>query len=157
MTNILPLLSIVPVLPMIAEDFRKREVRLVWLILLAVCSSVAAFYTEGFSATLRNIVSNLLMLAFMGVWVTVWLWLKNRGTGVGIFPLRYLGAGDIVFLAALTPLFGLREYLIFLIAAAVGSLAWWLTVRIVRRRSVSIPFIGTSGIFLCAFLLIRIL
>lgn len=159
MVSLLNLILLIPAAPLVIEDFRERRVRLVWLLVLAALSLFISILYIGMRPAIVNILSNSALLLLTGTAVGLWFYARGSGApGNRLHSLkRLLGAGDIVFLFALTPLFGPKEYVIFIISASVFSLCWWLCIMTLRRRNATIPFIGTAGILLCACMIIRTL
>jgi hypothetical protein len=163
MASYYSLLLVVPVLFVVVQDFRSREVGLLWLILLCAGSLCCAFLTTGLRDTLLNVSLNILLLLYMAAGAVLWLWLKNRiakkakadnHAVVKRKTSEYMGMGDIVFVVAVAPLFLLKEFAVFLIVSSAISLLWWIFMGIIAKskRPANIPFIGTSGIVFCAFL-----
>ena len=80
--------------------------------------------------------------------------------GNGYLRLRRLsvrhafGAGDVLFLLAVAPLFAPTEFLRFLIAACVVALLWWVCCG---RRRRTIPFVGAAGIVLIGWAALQFL
>ena len=138
----------IPAAIMALSDFRSRKIAL-WslLLLFALCLPIS-IYIYGGSAVVNRIVLNILLLAYLGVGILLYLWVRHRRF---TNPLRrYLGVGDLLFVLALTPLFPLKEFLIFLLASMVGGLAWWM----VGSRKDSIPLVGILGIALGIYLIV---
>jgi Flp pilus assembly protein protease CpaA len=139
------LLLSLPVAVLAVADLRKREVAILWLVVFGVLSAVVGVASHGVAGAAVNLAVNLLLLAYLAGGVLLYIRLRR-----GKWMCReYLGAGDVVFLAGAAPLFGLRSYLLFLLCAALFSLAWWAVAR-----SRTIPFVATAGIVLIIALLL---
>lgn len=138
---------------MAAEDFKGREVRLLWLIALAAGTLCCRLPVEGLASAMNNMLLNMAMLVLLAAGTLLFLRLRHGK----VFPKDYMGSGDVVFLLALTPMFGLREYLLFLITSLIVSLVWWSVVRAVRKKNLTIPFVGTAGTVLSLYLIISVL
>ena len=107
-------------------------------------SSLHTFVSIGFVSILQQSI----LLFYLGAGVAIYLWIRNRRF---TNPLKqHLGVGDLLFVLALTPLFGLREFLIFLLTSMVGALAWWL----VSGRQKTIPLVGILGIALVIYMIL---
>lgn len=165
--NSLSLVMFIPLVKLALEDFRRREVPLVWLVVLAVCSAGVGITTvdtarpaAGIGAAVdaaawRGMFArsglNLLLILYMGVGVTVWAWVKSRRP---VNPVnRFIGLGDVLFFVVLTPLFPLREFVCLLVSCMVFSLVWWrvrLTTSAAERTASespkTIPLVATSAI-----------
>lgn len=66
---------------------------------------------------------------------------------------RQFGAGDAVFLLAVTPLFAPTEFLYFLLAACIAAFIWWSLLRSKRRRT--IPLAGFMALTLVGYSLCK--
>ena len=148
------LILLIPLVVLITEDFRSHAVTLVWLIVLAALSVAVSLYTNGLWKMLANVASNLFLLLYMGIGILIYIRIRRRRW---INPLReHIGSGDVVFLAAITPLFDLYGYLLFLICAFVFSLLWVAVIRRARGSMRTIPLAATTGIALCVTIIINI-
>ncbi|MDL2319686.1 hypothetical protein LJC45_00945 [Alistipes sp. OttesenSCG-928-B03] len=146
------LILLLPLAVLIVGDFRRREVSLVWLIALAVVSVAVSLGRYGIWPTVVNVAANLFLLFYLAIGVIIYIRIKS---GRWQNPLReYIGTGDLVFMLAITPLFELRGYVLFLIGASVFSLVWMLAVRAVCGRPKTIPFAATMGIALSIIIII---
>lgn len=155
MKTIMILLPAIPAAFLIAEDFRSREVRLLWLIALCVITLSTSFVHEGAVTVMSNVFFNVIFLLYLGIGALIWVKIRFRRTGRRFSD--YLGWGDIIFLLALTPLFGLREFLVFLLLAMTFSVVWWIITRYCKRLDTTIPLVGTSGVLFCVHLIISAL
>lgn len=139
---------LVPLVFLCVGDFRIRRIGVGVLSLFAATSLAAGWTWQPEAGIwLRSTALNLVLLALM--FCTAALHMRLR-YGWQSFLDRALGLGDVLFLAAVTPLFPPREFLGFLIAALLGSLVWW---TFYRRRS--IPLVGTAGAMLGLFILLK--
>ena len=142
------LVLLVPLAALVVEDFRSRTVSLGWLVALAVVSVLVSVYVGGLRLAATNTAVNALLLLYLAGGIAVYVRLRR---GRWMNPLKeYIGAGDVLFLASLTPLFDLRGYLLFIIGASVFSLLW-------AKSSRRVPFVATAGIVLSAVLIFRVL
>lgn len=144
-------LVLLPVGFLAVGDVRRREVGVWWLVIFAVCAAVAAWRMHGVLPALMNVVWNAALLIYLAGGVLIYLRVRY-----GRWTWReFIGGGDLFFLAAATPIFGLRNYLLFLLCAAVFSLIWWAVARVFFRANnhrEMIPFVATSGIIFAIFL-----
>lgn len=141
-------LLMIPTAIMALSDFRSRKITL-WslLLLFALCLPIS-IYLYGGSAVVNHIMLNIFLLAYLGVGILLYLWIRHRRF---TNPLkRHLGSGDLLFVLALTPLFDPEKFLIFLLASMVGALAWWMA----GGRKSSIPLVGILGIAFGIYLII---
>ncbi len=139
------LLLILPIAVLAVSDFRKREVSVLWLAVFGSLSAGVAVMLHGITGAAVNMAANLLLLLYLAGGILLYIKLR-RGNRKW---REYMGMGDVVFLATATPLFGLRDYLLFLICASTFSLVWWVV-----SRARTIPFVATAGIVLIIALFI---
>jgi cbb3-type cytochrome oxidase subunit 3 len=150
-----------PIVRLIVDDFRRREVSVWWLVAMAVCSAGVAVSIGGWREVMIQCGINLLLIIYMGVGVTAWAWIKSRRP---INPVnRYIGLGDVLFFVALTPLFPLKQFAWLMVMCLVFSLAWWQIKIILAKKKASgkspknIPFVATSGIVICAAIIFNVI
>ncbi len=133
----LNLIMLIPLAKLVMDDFRRREVSLIWLAVTAVCAIGTAIVVDGWRETLIRSGLNLLLVVYMGIGVVVWAWIKSRKI---VNPInRHIGSGDVLFFLTLTPLFSLKGFAWLLVACMVFSLFWW-------KSPENIPLVATSGI-----------
>ncbi len=138
------LVMLVPLVKLAFDDFRKREVSLFWLMVLATSTVGISIIKNGWLETAARSGLNLLLLAYLGIGISVWIWIKARKL---INPVNvYIGLGDIVFFLTLIPLFPLKLFAWLFVGCMAFSLAWWLFMRYSKRIPDNIPLIATSGI-----------
>ena len=156
MTTMLLLLLTIPMAPLIIEDFRHRQVHIVWLALFAGSVLGVATAFLGILGALINLAVNICLLTCMACGLL--LWIRSNGSRLSkagrISVQDCVGIGDMVFLVSIAPLFDIRKYLLFLLVSMIWSLVWWAAVRIIRRKNVTIPFVGTGGMIFCFSLII---
>lgn len=66
------------------------------------------------------------------------------------FFTHYFGAGDVVMLAAVVPLFSPTAYVRFLLASCLAALGWWAV-----RRPATIPLAGFMALTLGVYALCK--
>lgn len=148
------MLPLTPALPMIVSDFRRREVNVVWLVVFAITVALLSLYLNGLHSSLTNLLFNGLLLLYMAAGCFLYFRLKRKGRK----PLKdYTGAGDLFFVAALTPLCGIGLFLPFLILSMLASLIWWGFARLRHAGQITIPFVGTCGIVMSVLLVAKTL
>ena len=145
----LRLLSIFPLTVMMVSDARNRTVSSWWLSAFGVTLVVAGVIDGGWRETLINIVCNLFVLLVIGVSLLAYSKMRKR-------PLmEMLGAGDVIFLAALTSAFGVEVYLRFLIVSSILALLSWPLFRRMQPGLTGIPLITVFGACFVIFILFR--
>lgn len=151
----LPLLPIIPALIMAVSDFRHRTISVLWLAVWGMATIGVSLITQGAESFKTNSIGNVLVLALMAAAVYLYLIIKN---GKGINPLReHIGLGDILFILLITPMFGVREFLVFLISSFCVALLWALAVKLIAKREFTIPLVGVLGITFLVYQLIVLL
>ena len=141
------LLLLVPAVVLACEDLRTRRVSVVWLAVLGGAAVAAAWLSEGWRTMAWHTAANGALLLIAGLAVAGYLRLR------GLSVRHSFGGGDLVCLAALTPLFEAREFVRLSIAACLVALLWW-GLRRARRRTV--PFVAMIGIALGGWIMLRI-
>lgn len=142
------LLLLLPAVPLVREDFRSREVAVVWLAGLAAAAVAVVWATAGLRTACWNTGGNFCVLAFLAGMMTVWQLVRRK-------PLRKffsdsLGAGDAVMLMTLTPLFTPAGYVRFLMAACAAALGWWCV-----KRPPTLPLAGFMALTLAGYAILK--
>ena len=141
-------LVLIPTAIMVISDFKHREIVLWILSLFSILSVGAGIYSYGWKTVITNVAYNILLLSYLSIGLLSYLWIRNRRF---TNPLkRHLGIGDMLFILALTPLFGVREFLLFLLVSMISALVWWL----ISGRQKTIPLVGVLGIVLGIYLML---
>ena len=145
----LRLLSIFPLTVMMISDARSRMVSSWWLSAFWLILVVAGVVEGGWRETLINIVCNLIVLLVIGVSLLAYSKMRKRSL------MEMLGAGDVIFLAALMPAFGVEVYLRFLIVSSILALQSWPLFRRMQPGLTGIPLITVFGVCFVIFILFR--
>lgn len=140
------LLLLVPAVPLARDDFRTRQVAVVWLAALGVAAVAIGCLAYGVRPALLHAAVNAGLLLLLGGALAAWLSVRRR-------PLRdffreSFGVGDAVFMLAVTPLFEPTAYVRFLLAANLAALAWWAC-----KRPMTIPLAGFTALALVGYAL----
>ena len=141
-------LLLVPAAVLARDDFRTRRVDASWLAVLGTVSVGVSWHTLGWRTMLLQTAGNAALLLLSGTALFGYLRLRR-------LSVRHaFGAGDVLFLLAVAPLFAPTEFLRFLIAACVVALLWWVCCG---RRRRTIPFVGAAGIVLIGWAALQFL
>lgn len=135
------LLLLVPAVPLAYDDFRMRQVAVVWLATLGIGSFGVAWIMSGVVAALSCTAANAGILAVFSAAILFYQLLRRKP--LRDFFVRYFGVGDSVMMLAITPLFTPACYLRFLLTACLAALAWWIV-----RRAATIPLAGFMALTL---------
>jgi len=142
MDKFMQILTIVPLVSMMASDYRCRKVSAYQMLLFILSTICFAVTSLGLKYCLINVASNLIIMIIMFVFVT--LYFKVR-TGSCASVLGSLGLGDVLFFIALVPLYSMIEYLWLLIVVSLFSLSFWIIGGYGNKRTDTIPLITTAG------------
>ncbi len=134
---------------MIVSDARNRTVSSWWLSAFGLVLIVAGVIEGGWRETLINIVCNLFVLLVIGGSLLAYSKMRKR------LLMEMLGVGDVIFLAALTPAFGVEVYLRFLIVSAILALLSWPLFRKMQPGLTGIPLVTVFGACFVIFILFR--
>ncbi len=149
-TALYQLLLAAPLAVMMRDDCRSREIGAGWLAVFIAGVVTVSAWQYGAAGMTWNVALNTLLLVYMAAGVVLYLRVSR---GRWIDPLKgHIGLGDVIFMLGLTPLTGVREYLLLLLAGMGVSLLWWGGMRIVKRRDVTVPLVGTMGAVVCVWL-----
>lgn len=126
---------------MIISDFRKRLINVYVLVFFAFLIIYSVYNHEGIYTLATRMGLNLYFLVFMFLCLGLYIRLTKRR----IFDC--IGLGDILFIVALTPLFELRQFVVFLIITFVCT----LFVSVIFSKFLkfdNIPLVACTGISL---------
>jgi hypothetical protein len=144
----------IPLVCMIIEDFRQRAISIIHILLLFVFSFGYSFYAYSWHIVLENCMLNFLLLLYLFSCVTIYLFIRKKNPKA-LFE-DYFGMGDALYLCALTPMMGLKPYLLFLLLSMITSLIWWFFKLKTEKTHTTIPFVGISGFVFCGYLIIKL-
>lgn len=137
-------LLLLPAVPLAWEDFRVREVSVVWLAVLGVLSVAVGWSMAGLHPMLWHAVVNAGVLAALGFAMLLYQLCRRRPYGE--FFGRSFGLGDAVMMLAVVPLFAPAAYVRFLLTACIAALGWWGV-----RRPATIPLAGFMALALAVY------
>lgn len=142
------LLLLVPAVPLAYEDFRMRQVSIVWLVVLGAGCFGTAWLASGFAKALSCTVANICVLVVFAA--VMLLYQLSRRRPLRTFFTHYFGSGDVVMLAAVAPLFSPAGYVRFLLVCCLAALGWWVV-----RRPATIPLAGFMALTLAVYALCK--
>lgn len=143
------LLSLPAIAAMVISDCRSRTVGIFPLMAFCITMAIASVMDIGLRPGISNLVSNLVVCLML--WSSLHLYFRLTGRQLG----DAIGAGDMVFIAAMTPYFTMQDFLVFLVTAAILSLAVWGIPYMIKRGQDSIPLVSGLGICLSVIILYR--
>lgn len=145
------LLCVPSLAAMALSDLRSRRVEVVHLAILFVTLLAASLIESGWRTVAFNVASNLLTAAFL--WLSLRIYSGLRRTALR----EMLGGGDIAFAIVVTPFFGIREYVVFLIVSCLLTLAVWWVSGFRNGRCREIPLVTGMGACLGAVIIYRVI
>ena len=135
-------IALISVVTMIISDLRLRKVSLYALLIFGSSILIHSCLESGFRICISNVMGNMLLLILMGLTGILWFYVTGSPHKLN----KALGCGDIIFFAAISPIFQFYEYLIFLTASFTISLLWWLIIFFTTKRRTTIPLVAISGV-----------
>jgi len=140
--------AIIVILLMIAlEDFRHRQVHVLWFILLIVAILLESFGVTGQTEHLNHFLTNLLFIIVQWLGITLFFTLKTKKL-VNVMD-RYIGWGDAVLLFAFALLLPPLSFALFMILSYVLVLIISLIrLSLNRSKPYPVPLAGWLGIFM---------
>lgn len=144
-----PYLLLLPLLAMLMrDDFRTRQVAIVWLVVLGMGCVLVGWMTASLRPMLlHTVVNTALLLLFGGAMIG---WQLVRRKPLREFFANSFGVGDVVMMWILTPLFCPVTYVRFLLISCAISLMWWTL-----HRSKTIPLAGVMAFTLAGYALCK--
>lgn len=130
-----------PLIPMIYQDFKSRNVALWQLVLFGIMQIIVCFFKYGAVQTGYIALINLIILASISIVMLVYAYFRFK------LKQQLVGSGDIIFILLLTPYFLFPYLLYFLIASfLVSLLSWWFEGYLRKIRKYDIPLVSYLGI-----------
>lgn len=127
------------------QDFKERKVSL-WLLLIFGVLAMYSFYRSPLS---------LLELGFNVMYISVFMGLTFLAVRL-LYQKEFkemIGAGDLVFIMMLTPLFYFDQLVLWVALMTIFSLlGHTIVVRLHLTKEVGIPLVGYMGLFIAGVL-----
>lgn len=133
----------IPLSAMVISDFRRRNIGIAWLLAFYVITVVSSALMHGWRTALLNAAGNIAVLALL--FGFLYIYIRARKNRFSSFR-EAIGSGDILFLPALAPVFGIRQFAIFLTASFIITLAAWGILWLRGRAPATIPLVSMVGI-----------
>lgn len=136
---------ILPLIPIIYEDFRYRAIHWIWLVILSVLAICLGSINTGF------VLTNLSFVLFQLVVLSLYFSIKNRE--LTNIVNQYLGIGDILYFIPLCLLFSPINFIGFFVTSLIISLTGALIWNVVKPGiQNNIPLAGCMSIVLIPIL-----
>jgi hypothetical protein len=130
------------------EDFKSRAVHVVWFPALFLLAIAYALQFINATALLDYLLISFVFLALQGLLLMSYFILKHK-QWIDITQ-SYLGWGDILFIAAVLPLFNPLVFVLFYLGSLLVTIVFVLIYRWVVEKMVFIPLAGLQSICLLA-------
>ena len=157
MENYLLAVLIVILTPIVIEDFRHRQISLVWILGVLLIAIFQQLNTDlSLLSIATNTMINLGIIVFNYFILTLYFSIRNRKF-INI-KNEYLGIGDIAFLLSAAFLFSPVNFICFLLCSLIFTLVFTLFMRLFFPDKFStIPLAGLQAFFLAIILLVMFL
>jgi len=141
------LLSIIGCLTIIAfQDFSQRSVTLWVLVVLLAASSGLSWTESNWNSLLHKTYPTAGFLIL--VLAVLLLYYRIKGQKIKDVVDQKLGMGDILFLAAVIPLFSLTGFIVFFLSSLIIILIGALVYEKTTRKGTLIPLAGLQALCL---------
>lgn len=125
------------------QDWKYRQIHV--LLPLAVFFFSFFLINQTTDSIIKIIAGNLLFFAITLIGLTLYMSIKNKKF---LNPFQnYFGLGDLLFYAAITPLFLIQKYILFFILSMVFAIAMQMGLKKFMRQE-TVPLAGFSALFL---------
>jgi len=134
------------------QDFRHREISLVLIPVYFLCFALNQIQLTGLRFFLINFSVNSGIILLLLLFTSGYFWMKERK-----FKIidQYLGLGDVLLFFALAAAFSPVNFIVFLLAGFIFSIAVYLIKTIIiKRLNNTIPLAGCISILLIVVMLI---
>ncbi len=139
---------------LVYQDFRFRSIS--WLLLpaLFVLSFTSTCLSGNFMLALKYSVYNSLFLLFQLTMVLLYFLIRYKT--IKNFTRNILGWGDVLFFFAITPLFSLPLYLLFLITGMLLTLVLYFIMSLFRNLILYSHPIPLAGILAALLIVLQL-
>lgn len=130
------------------QDWKFRRIHVILPLVIFLCS----FYIicQGNISQFKNIAFNLVFLGLTLGILTTYMSLKNKQF---LNPFQnYFGLGDLLFYAAIAPLFVIQNYILFFILSMIFAIGLQMGLKKIITEQ-TVPLAGFSALFLCIVIL----
>ncbi len=126
------------------QDIKYRRIHIILPIIIFIVSYLELKQHHNAPSLLVIYNSAFFMLIFLVL--TLYMSLKNKSF---LNPFtNYFGLGDLLYFIAITPLFVLRNYILFFILSMIFSLLMQGVLKKVMPHNSTVPLAGFSALFL---------
>lgn len=143
------LLCIPPLAAMALSDLRSRRIGMIYLVIFGITLLTASLIWYGWRTVMLNAAFNILTCLLLWGFLLMYSVLRKKRLA------DMIGSGDLLFALTVVPYFGMKEYVLYLIASCVLTLAVWLASGIRGQRCHDIPLVTGMGACLVAAIIYR--
>lgn len=145
--TVLILVPLVPAAVMAVSDFRHRTVSVGWMTVFGISCLFSSLFLH------RPVLTNLSVnVCLLGCLFGGTLFYLGGRYGYWGGPLgKYMGIGDWLFLLCLTPVFGWKEFLNYLIVTFLLTLIGWTLYAVSFEVKGGVPLVGALGCVLIVY------
>ena len=129
------------------QDNKMRQIHIVLPVVVFLCAFV---FIKNFPSNYTIVLSNLIFLFTTFVALITYMSIKNKKY---INPFKnYFGLGDLLFYIAISPLFLLKNYIVFFVCSMIFAIViQYLFKKYISQDSV--PLAGLSAVLLIFIIL----
>jgi hypothetical protein len=136
------------------DDIRKRSVHVLSFVLIFSLSILCNVDNKRLSTDLfLDLVFNLLFVAVLSIFILGYLSVRYKAHPIEF--RRYIGAGDLLFWIAITPLFPMAGFVPHFVASLVSTLILhWFFCLLPFYKGTTVPLAGIQGLyfaFVCTY------
>lgn len=131
------------------QDIKDRSIHVILPICILVLCLLVNYNSTNLS--LKDIFYNIVFIGINTLGLIIYFSIKTKSF---VNPIdQFIGLGDIVFFIAITPLFNLKDFMLFFIVGLIFSLMVH-SICILYKSTKTIPLAGYLSLFLAFNILI---
>lgn len=155
METLLYILSFLWLIIITLQDFKYRAISWVLIPLLFFSTGIKAIYSLESETVQSAVISNSL---FIIAQISILILYFSIKTGKLNFIIdKYIGTGDVLFFFAITPVFCLGNFILFIVVSLLLVILFYFVLSQVKKNfNPQIPLAGIQSIFLIGWFLFEI-
>ncbi len=119
-SNLLYFSPILPAIILAIEDFKYRQIHLMWIVLFAILIIIKEIYLNNTTEILENLLMNSMVVLLMLLSIFIWLFIR-KGAITNPFK-EYFGLGDLFFICSVAPTFPLEKFTLYLLISFIVAI-----------------------------------
>lgn len=136
----LPILLLFPLVILMISDIRSRTVSSWWLLAFGIPNIIFLWLLYGWKCVTGRVIGDLLLLLVIGTALLVYAKAKHMQLA------ELLGAGDVIFLMAISPAFGLADYIKYIVGSSLIGILIWPLIRKSQPHKTGVPMISVMAL-----------